>query len=238
MRVAVPPSTPTVFKKVRMLVRRMMEATAVPKTRAGRSRTMYAASGAARTPPMRSAATMPQGISEKLRATKNPMLAATDTKNSLVSTVPTTLRGSILPVDINVDVFMAPQPPPPAASRNPATRPSGERNLRGMRLTTTGRWLLRNAKRARMYTPRRKRNRATKGFAVSAEMALTAKAPTKAPSAPGTVSQPILPQSTLPNLQWERPEAAVVATSEICTLAEASAGEIPTNKSKVADDAP
>src|SRR5215218_7754611 len=238
MRVAVPPSTPTVSKKVLMLVRRMMEATAVRKPRAGRSRTMYAASGAATTPPTRSAATMPQGISAKLRPMKNPMLAATDTKNSLVSTVPTTLRGSILPVDINVDVLMAPQPPPPAASRNPATRPSGERNLREMGLTTTGRWLLRNAKRARMYTPRRKRNRATKGFVASAEMALTAKAPPKAPSAPGIVSHAILPQSTLPNLQWERPEAAVVATSEICTLAEASAGAIPTNRSKVADDAP
>src|ERR671917_168965 len=214
MTVAVPPLTPTVSKKVLMLVRRMMEATAVPKMRAGTSRTMNAASGAAMTPPMRSAATMPQGISAKLRATKNPMLAATDTRNSLVSTVPTTLRGSILPEDINVDVFMAPQPPPPAASRNPAPSPSGERNLREMGLTTTGRWLLRNAKRVRIYTP------------------------TKAPSAPGIVSQPILPQSTLPNLQWEMPEAAVVATSEICTLAEASAGEIPTNKSKVADDAP
>src|SRR5215203_5763307 len=238
MKVAVPPSTPTVFKKVRMMVRRMMEATAVPKMRAGRSRTTNAASGAAMTRPMRSAATMLQGISAKLRPMKNPMLAATDTKNSLVSTVPTTLRGSILPVDINVEVFMAPQPPPPAASRNPATRPSGERNLREIGLTTTGRWFLRNAKRKRMYTPRRKRNRATKGFAASAEMALTAKAPPKAPIAPGTVSQPILPQSTLPNLQWEIPDAAVVATSEMCTLAEASAGATPTTKSKVADDAP
>src|SRR5215208_4436302 len=214
MRVAVPPSTPTVFKKVRMLVRRMMEATAVPKMRGGRSRTTNAASGAAMTPPMRSAATMPQGISAKLRAKKKPMLAATDTKNSLVSTVPTTLRGSILPLDISVDVFMAPQPPPPAASRNPATRPKGERNLREIGLATTGRWLLRNEKRARIYTPRQKRNKATKGAAASAEITLTATAPPKAPNAPGMVNQPNLRQSTLPNLQWERPEAAVVATSE------------------------
>jgi hypothetical protein len=141
-------------------------------------------------------------------------------------------------VDIKVDVFMAPQPPPPAASKNPAPSPRGKRNLREIGLLTTGRWVLRNEKRARMYTPRRKRNRATKGFAASAEMALTAKAPPKAPSAPGTVSQPILPQSTLPNFQWEMPEAAVVATSEMCTLAEASAGATPTAKSKVADDAP
>src|SRR5829696_2435957 len=238
MRVVVPPLTPTVSKKVFMLVMRMMPPTAVPRTRAGSSRTMNAASGAAMTPPMRSAATMLQGISAKLRATKNPILAAADTRNSLVSTVPTTLRGSILPVDIKVDVFMAPQPPPPAASKNPAPSPRGERNLREIGLLTTGRWALRNEKRARMYTPRRKRNRATKGFAASAEMALTAKAPPKAPSAPGTVSQIILPQSTLPNLQWEMPEAAVVATSEMCTLAEASAGATPTAKSKVADDAP
>src|SRR5215210_7064723 len=97
------------------------------------------------------------------------MLAATDTRNSLVSTVPTTLRGSILPVESSVEVFMAPQPPPPAASRNPATRPRGERNLREIGLSTTGRWFLRNEKRARMYTPKRKRNRATIGAAASAE---------------------------------------------------------------------
>src|SRR5829696_6965150 len=236
MRVAVPPPTPMASRKVFMLVTRMMAPTAVPRMRAATSRTMKAASGAAMTPPTRSAPTMPQGISAKLRAKKKPMLAATDTRNSLVSTVPTTLRGSILPVDINVDVFMAPQPPPPAASRNPATRPRGERNLREMGLATTGLWLLRNEKRARMYTPRRKRNNATKGAA--AEITLTATAPPKAPNAPGTVNQPNFFQSTLPNLQWEMPEAAVVATSERCTLAEASAGATPKAKSNVADDAP
>jgi hypothetical protein len=89
-----------------------------------------------------------------------------------------------------------------------------------------------------MYTPSPKRNNATKGAAASAEIALTAKAPPKAPNAPGTVNQPNLLQSTLPNFQWERPEAAVVATSERCTLAEASAGATPTAKSNVAEDAP
>src|SRR5215204_2436579 len=238
MMVAVPPPTPMASRKVFMLVMRMMAPTAVPRMRAATSRTMKAASGAAITPPTRSAPTMPQGISAKLRAKKKPMLAATDTRNSLVSTVPTTLRGSILPLDISVDVFMAPQPPPPAASRNPATRPRGERNLREIGLATTGRWLLRKEKRARIYTPRKKRNRATKGAAASAEITLTATAPPKAPTAPGMVNQPNLLQSTLPNLQWERPEAAVVATSERCTLAEASAGATPTARSKVAEDAP
>src|SRR5215217_6396080 len=221
MTAAVPPPTPTASRKVFMFVMRMMAPTAVPRMRAATSRTMKAASGAAMTPPTRSAATMPQGMSAKLRAKKKPMLAATDTRNSLVSTVPTTLRGSILPVDINVEVLMAPQPPPPAASRNPATRPKGERNLREMGLATIGRWLLRNEKRARMYTPRKKRNNAT-----------------KAAAAPGTVNQPNLLQSTLPNLQCEAPEAAVVATSERCTLAEASAGATPTANSNVAEDAP
>jgi hypothetical protein len=47
-----------------------------------------------------------------------------------------------------------------------------------------------------------------------------------------------LPQSTLPNLQWDTPEANVVATSEMCTLAEARAGATPTARSSVADDAP
>ena len=91
------------------------------------------------TPPMRSAPTTVQGISAKLRARRKPMLALRATRNSLVSTVPMILRGSILPEESRVGVEIGPHPPPPAASRNPATRPSGARKVLETGLTLTGR---------------------------------------------------------------------------------------------------
>jgi hypothetical protein len=69
--------------------------------------------------------------------------------NSLVSTVPITLRGSILPEESKVGVEIGPHPPPPAASRKPATAPKGLRNFLPIGLKTTGRSFLRNEKRAR-----------------------------------------------------------------------------------------
>src|SRR5215210_9041932 len=74
MTVAGVPVTPMVSRKVCMFVMRMIPATAVPRIRAGRSRTTYAAKGAAMTPPIKRAPTMPHGMSAKLRATKKPML--------------------------------------------------------------------------------------------------------------------------------------------------------------------
>ena len=56
-----------------------------------------------------------------------PRLAATATRNSLVSTVPITLRGIIRPLEIRVGVATGPQPPPPVASTKPAKSPSGAR---------------------------------------------------------------------------------------------------------------
>ena len=57
------------------------------------------------------------------------MLAAALTANSLVSTVPITLRGSSRPSASRAGVATGPQPPPPVASTKPANRPSGARNL-------------------------------------------------------------------------------------------------------------
>ncbi len=128
----------------------MTPPTAVPRTRIGRMRTTYAAIGAAMTPPTSSATTTCQGISVKLRVRRNPTLALNATTNSPVSTVPSILRGSILPEERRVGVEMGPQPPPPAASRKPATKPRGARNPLAMGLTTTGCSLLLNEKRARM----------------------------------------------------------------------------------------
>ena len=50
-------------------------------------------------------------------------------KNSAVLTVPIVLRG-LLPWTSRFEVTIAPQPPPPAASRKPPTRPSGADDLR------------------------------------------------------------------------------------------------------------
>lgn len=52
------------------------------------------------------------------------MLADAATTNSVALTVPITLRGSIRPAASRVGVATGPQPPPPAASRNPAHPPN------------------------------------------------------------------------------------------------------------------
>jgi hypothetical protein len=54
----------------------------------------------------------------------------------------------------------------------------------------------------------------------------------------GTASQTILDQSTLPKLECDIPETAVVPISAMCTAAEASAGATPAAKSTVVDDTP
>src|SRR5215204_1740699 len=97
--------------------------------RVGNMRTIYAAMGAAIRPPRNRAATIVHGTSARLRLIRKPTLAQTAITNSLVSTVPMILRGSIRPEESNVGVEIGPHPPPPAASRNPAIKPRGARKL-------------------------------------------------------------------------------------------------------------
>src|SRR5215203_2050775 len=195
--------------------------------------------GAAITPPRSSAPTTVHGISAKLRARRNPMLALKATRNSLVSTVPMILRGSIRPEESKVGVEMGPHPPPPAASRKPAIRPSGARKALEMGLTCTGRWWRLKEKRASTNTPRQNRKIATIGSAASAVMnALNTTAPKKAPIAPGMANGQTFDQSTLPNRQWDVPDAAVVPTSAMCTLADARAGAMPTVDNRLCDVTP
>src|SRR5215212_321729 len=104
------PLTPTASRNVFMFVMRIRPPTALPRIRAGRMRTMYAAIGAAITPPKSRAPTMVHGISAKLRAKRNPMLALRATRNSLVSTVPMIFRGCIRPEESNVGVAIGPTP--------------------------------------------------------------------------------------------------------------------------------
>src|SRR5215207_8953450 len=238
MTLARPPLTPTASRKVFMLVMRMTPATAVPRMRAGRARTTKAANGAAIMPPRRSAPTTDHGICAKLSARRNPKLAATATTNSLVSTVPTTLRGFMRPEESRVGVEIGPQPPPPAASRKPAIKPRGARKPLAMGLSTTGLSLLLNEKRARIYTPRANRKMATTGATNSSATVatqVTATAPRNAPMPPGTAIHTILDQSTLPKRQCEIPDTAQVPISAMCTLADASAGEIPAANNSVVE---
>jgi len=48
--------------------------------------------------------------------------------NSEVSTDPITVRGAVFPAASRAGVVTGPQPPPPEASTNPPTNPSGDRN--------------------------------------------------------------------------------------------------------------
>jgi len=113
--------------RVRTLVMMIRPPTATPITRAGILVTSQAATGAAISPPSRSAATIPQSIPSAPRLARKPTLAAVETRNSLVSTDPITVRGAVFPA-LNSDVVdTGPHPPPPVASTKPPNRPSGIR---------------------------------------------------------------------------------------------------------------
>src|SRR3954447_6684649 len=64
------------------------------------------------------------------------------------------------------------------------------------------------------------------------------KAPSRAPTPPGTASHTILDQSTLPKLECEIPETAVVPISAMCTAADASAGATPAANNTVVEETP
>ena len=78
-------------------------------------------------PPSRIAAAQVQSMPCEPRLNRKPRLAASATRNSLVSIEPITLRGSMRPLASSAGVPTGPQPPPPVASTNPANSPSGAR---------------------------------------------------------------------------------------------------------------
>src|SRR5665647_1584684 len=96
--------------------------TAVIRPRAGTRLTTHPPNGAASTPPNTNG--MRCSSDELPSSVKNVVVAATVTKNSAVLTEPTAWRGAC-PEPTSVEVVIGPQPPPPLASRNPATNPSG-----------------------------------------------------------------------------------------------------------------
>ena len=179
-----------------MFVTRMTPPTAVPRMRAGRMRTMYAAMGAAMTPPRRSAPTTVHGIWAKVRAKRKPMLALRATRNSLVSTVPMILRGSIRPEESSVGVEIGPHPPPPAASRNPAIRPRGARKPLETGLTWTGRSCRLKEKRASTKTPSPNRDGYDRSARFGGDERTHDHSSKETPIAPGIASGQTFAQST------------------------------------------
>lgn len=108
----------------------MTTATIVIKTRSGSFPVMYAARGAATAPPtMRPAMTGHSSI--PIVNTKAPVIVHV-TKNSEIELEPTALRGFV-PPPIKVLATIGPQPPPPAASRNPPIPPRKGMPLEGSR---------------------------------------------------------------------------------------------------------
>src|SRR5215210_2323332 len=88
-----------------------------------------------------------------------------------------------------------------------------------------------------------KRSMATTGstypaVASSVDAQTSSNAPNRAPIPPGTASQTILDQSTLPKLECEIPETAVVPISAMCTAADASAGATPAANNTVVEETP
>lgn len=63
-------------------------------------------------------------------------------------------------------------------------------------------------------------------------------APANAPAAPGRPIRHTIRQSTLPSRQWARPETSWEPTCEKLTVADASAGVVPSASRNVADVTP
>ena len=91
-------------------------------SRAGMCLTAQPPNGAAIMPPITSGTRFCSGAAPS--SMKNVVAAATVTKNSVALTEPTVWRGA-WPEPTSVDVVTGPQPPPPLASRKPATKPTG-----------------------------------------------------------------------------------------------------------------
>src|SRR5262249_2566735 len=95
--------------------------TAIIKPRVDTCFTSQPPKGAASTPPSTSGIKCSSGT--RPSSVKNMVAAETVTRNSAVLTEPTEYRGA-WPDATSVVVDIGPQPPPPVASRNPATNPS------------------------------------------------------------------------------------------------------------------
>ncbi len=96
-------------------------------------RTNHAAIGAATIPPSINENTQTQLTCSQPSEMKKPIVAASETGNSLVSTDPITFLASF-PLAKSTGVVIGPQPPPPVESTNPANKPSGTSCLADIRL--------------------------------------------------------------------------------------------------------
>ncbi len=148
--------------------------------------------------------------------------------NSAVSTDPTTLRGSSLPEESRVVVAIGPHPPPPLASMNPAIRPSGPSSRAPGRLAVISLPSRRNAKRTSTYRPSSSNTVLIQAEAAPVDNDVRTKAPSTAPTAPGSARMLTVRQSMLRNRQCAAPEASDVPTSARWIAAEATAGAVPT----------
>ena len=218
---------------MRRLVITMSPPTALPSAPAGRRETSQAATGAATVPPARSAPTTVGLMPAVPSPVRKPAEAAAVTMSSAVSTLPTTVRGAVRPRASSVVVATGPQPPPPVASTNPPTRPSGtsSRAVCGLRRAAEpagGR----TAKRTRTYRPSASRMPEVAGAAAPVLRRDRTVAPRNAPTAPGPPSRATSRQSVLPSRWWAVPETSVVPISDRWTLALARAGLSPASRSR------
>ena len=90
----------------------------------------------------------------------------------------------------------------------------------------------------RMYTPSENRKTAMNGSATSAERLERNTAPAKAPAKPGKVMRATVRHSTLPKRQWAAPDASVVPSSAMWTLADTTAGAKPAVRRTVVEVTP
>src|SRR5262245_55346266 len=139
---------------------------------------------------------------------KNVAEVAAATKNSATLTEPITNLG-LFPRATRVDVTTGPQPPPPTASTNPPTKPRGSNRVCfgvccAVRIAFT-----------RITAPIINRYTEIHGLMTSPGKLDSTYAPSTPPSTPGRTRRFKNRVSTLPDLKWQKADAAVVNNSAV-----------------------
>jgi len=180
------------------------------------------------TPPM----IRPMIISQWVIPSKVKKVAASVkvTKNSARLTDPIVSRG-LSPRATKVDVTTGPQPPPPIASKKPPTPPSN------VTLVFSFVSFLWNSLRS-ISKPIINRYMPTSGLIISVGRKVRVYAPTAPPMIPGIRSFLKRFFLTFLSLRCESPDVSVVNISDVCTLALADAGGMPSESKTDVDVTP
>ena len=211
--------------------------TAVPKIKGDILLHVYAAIGAAITPPIIKGMEICHKKFSNPKVNPKVRTIETVTKNSDRFTEPTTYLTSFLLAETKVVVQIGPQPPPPIASKAPPIKPKGNKNFFvNSPLHSTICFFKKNFKN--ILTPSIKSIIPIKGLIETPGTFTKKYAPIIPPMIPVNVKGKTIFFSTFPNLRCDIPENKLANISAVCTDAETIAGSRPADIKKDDEETP